>query len=564
MVLSEKKKTGRKGSGMLKRLLGVALAATLWTASLTAQFATFPRKTYWKEMWQETPYDVEIEPIGRLEAFSDGERLELSLRAYLELVMANNPNINLQKLAVYQQQNAIQRSLSPFDPNVSASFNAQRSETPSNDVLQGADVRSSLNQIGRASYNQTFDTGTELQSVWVSNRASNNSQFTTFNPSITQSWLARVTQPLLRGRGRGIQRIPFMIAESRLDQTEEQVREQIINLIFQAENDYWDAVQQRERLEVQLNNLELSQAFLDRSRRELELGAISPLDIYQPEQQYATAQVGVTQAQFRLQQAQDALRRQIGADLDPRLRDLPIVLTEAVSPPANPPAFEPEATVEVALQNRPELEQQRRLLQIDDYQIKQATNDLRPDLTIDGTYQSTGRGGNFFDRSLLGDSGMAMVIPGGLGDALGQLFDFRFPTYSVGLTLNLPLRNRRAAADLSDASIQKRRDLYRLRSIEQDIRLDVLQAIAGVEQSKAGVEQATVARDFAQKRLDAEQQKYDLGVTTAFIVLDAQDRLLQSEADLLDQAVSYRRSMLTLYRATGELLEERSVQIRYD
>lgn len=549
---------------MFKRFLGLVLTTALLATTSPAQMSVFPDKSYWREMWQDAPYDVEIESVGQLESYVVNDRLELSLKAYLELVMANNPNINLQKLSVYEQQNAIQRSLSPFDPSVSASFNANRSQTPSNDVLQGADVRSSLSQVGRASYNQTFDTGTQFQSVWVSNRGSNNSQFTTFNPSITQSWQARLTQPLLRGRGRSIQRIPFMIAESRLDQTEEQVRQQIIGLIFQAESAYWDAVQRRERLQVQKNNLELASAFLERSRRELELGAISPLDIYQPEQQYATAQVGVTQAQYQLQQAEDALRRQIGADLEPRFRNTPLVLTEEVAPPAYTPTFEPEETVEVALQNRPEIEQRRRLLQIDDYQIKQATNNLRPDLSIDASYQSTGRGGNFFDRDLLGSTGMGTVIPGGLGDALGQLFDFRFPTYSVGLTLNLPIRNRQASADLADATIQKRRDLYQMRAIEQDIRLDVLQAIAGVEQSKAGVEQATVARDFAQKRLDAEQQKYDLGVTTAFIVLDAQDRLLQSEADLLDQSVAYRRSLLTLYRATGELLEQRNVSIRYD
>ena len=144
------------------------------------------------------------------------------------------------------------------------------------------------------------------------------------------------------------------------------------------------------------------------------------------------------------------------------------------------------------------------------------------------------------------------------------MFGLDFPTYTVGLSLQLPLRNRRAAADLADAAIQKKRDLYQLRSAEQDIRLDVLQAIAGLEQAKASVQQAAVAQDFAQKRLDAEQKKYDLGVNTAFIVLDAQDDLVQAEADLIDQAVAYRRSLLTLYRSTGELLEQRGVQIRYD
>lgn len=100
--------------------------------------------------------------------------------------------------------------------------------------------------------------------------------------------------------------------------------------------------------------------------------------------------------------------------------------------------------------------------------------------------------------------------------------------------------------------------------MEQDIRLDVLQAVAGVELSKAAVQQAAVAQDFAQKRLDAEQRKYDLGVTTAFIVLDAQDDLVRAEADLIDQAIAYRRALLTLDRATGELLQKRGVEIRYD
>ncbi len=546
---------------MWTRLTSLVLAGALIAP---AQFSVFPDKAYWKEQWQEAPYQVEIEPVAKLSDYlADGE-LHLSLRAYLELVMANNADINLQKLAVYEQENAIQRALSPFDPAMTASFNARRSQTPANDVLQGAAVRSQLNQTGRATYNQLFDTGTEFQTAYTTVKASDNSAFATFNPSISQTLQVQLTQPLLRGRGRDIQRIPYMIAESRLDQTEAQVRQQVILLLFQAENDYWDAISARERLKVQQNNLDLAKAFLDRSQRELDLGAISPLDIYQPQQQYATAQVGVTQQVYTLQQAEDAVRRQIGADLDPDFRSIPLVLTESADPPTDAPTFDKDEMVAVALHTRPEIEQFRRTLHVDDLQIKQATNDLRPDLSINGLFSSTGRGGNFYDRSLTGDDGTVTFIPGGLGDALTQLLDYRFPTYSVGLTLQLPLRNRRAAADLSDASIQKKRDLYQLRSVEQDIRLAVVQAVAGVELSKASIQQALVVRDFAQKRLDAEQKKYDLGVNTAFIVLDAQDGLVQSEASLVNEVIAYRRALLALYRSTGELLEQRGVQIRYD
>ena len=116
---------------------------------------------------------------------------------------------------------------------------------------------------------------------------------------------------------------------------------------------------------------------------------------------------------------------------------------------------DPEEVVARALGNRPELAQTRRALEIDDLNIKGFTNDIRPDLSINANYSSQGRSGNFFDRRGLGGS-ITEVIPGGLSQAIDQLFQFRYPTYGFGLVLQLPLRNRRAAADLANAAIQKK------------------------------------------------------------------------------------------------------------
>lgn len=541
----------------LAAFLAMVLACPAW-----AQYEGFPQKSYWNQMWQPSQQDVEIEPISRLRDFVADGVLTLSLDQYVELVMANHGDISATKLSVYSQENAVQSALSPFDPTFSVSFDAQRSTTPSSDTLAGAAVSSSLSQVGRANFSKAFDTGAVVDVDYVTNRNASNSSFRSVNPSLNQSFGVRLAQPLLRGRGRSIQRADYIIAQTRLDQTEEQVRQQIIQLIAQAENIYWSAVQQRELVSVNQNNLELAQAFLERSRRELELGAISPLDIYQPEQSFANAQIGVTQSHYALQRAEDAVRRWVGADLNPDFREMPIMLTESADPPENPPTFAVEETVTLAMQIRPELSQQRFQLDIDDLQIRQATNDLRPDLSLNARYTSQGLGGNslIFDDN----NNPIGVMQGGLGTALDQLFGFSFPVYSVGLTLNLPLRNRRGVAALANQAIAKKRDLYDLRSTEQDIRLDVVQAVAGLEQAKASVEQALVAQRFSQLRLDAEQQKYDLGVSTAFLVLQAQADLLQSENSLLNQSINYRRSLTSLFQATGDLLNQRSVQIQYD
>jgi len=550
-------------SSALRKALAIpAFALSLGPAA--AQFATFPDGAYFREQWQAAPYAVEVGSVSQLEDFVVDDKLELTLHSYLELVMSNHPDVQIQILTVLESENSIQAAFSPFDPTLALDFNANRSTNPSQDQLQGGDVISSLRQNGGFTYRQTLDTGTNYQIGFTGLKTASSSSFRTFNPSIQDTLQFRIEQPLLRDRGRGIQRIPILIARARYDNSQSTAKTRVLALIAQAENTYWQVVSNRESLGVQENNLELRRQFLERSQRELELGAISPLDIYQPEQNYANAQVSVTRARYQLQQAEDRVRRQIGADLDPEIRNLPLVLTESADPPIYMPTFEPEETIRKALLMRPEIRLRRTTLAIDDYNIKRDTNAQRPDLSLTAQYSATGLGGNLYENSILGAGASQLIATGGFPGAMNQLFQFNFPTYSVGLQLNLPLRNRRAAVALANSVLQKKRNMYELRALEQQVRLDVLNAITGVELSKAAIQQAAVALDFSQKRLDAEQRKYDLGVSTAFIVLDAQDDLVQSQADLLQESIGYRRAIVTLLQATGELLEARGVALDFN
>ena len=550
-------------SSALRKALAIP-AFALAIGPAAAQFATFPDGAYFREQWQAAPYAVEVGSVSQLEDFVVDDKLELTLHSYLELVMSNHPDVQIQILTVLESENSIQAAFSPFDPTLALDFNANRSTNPSQDQLQGGDVISSLRQNGGFTYRQTLDTGTNYQIGFTGLKTASSSSFRTFNPSIQDTLQFRIEQPLLRDRGRGIQRIPILIARARYDNSQSTAKTRVLALIAQAENTYWQVVSNRESLGVQENNLELRRQFLERSQRELELGAISPLDIYQPEQNYANAQVSVTRARYQLQQAEDRVRRQIGADLDPEIRNLPLVLTESADPPIYMPTFEPEETIRKALLMRPEIRLRRTTLAIDDYNIKRDTNAQRPDLSLTAQYSATGLGGNLYENSILGAGASQLIATGGFPGAMNQLFQFNFPTYSVGLQLNLPLRNRRAAVNLANSVLQKKRNMYELRALEQQVRLDVLNAITGVELSKAAIQQAAVALDFSQKRLDAEQRKYDLGVSTAFIVLDAQDDLVQSQADLLQESIGYRRAIVTLLQATGELLEARGVALDFN
>jgi outer membrane protein len=142
------------------------------------------------------------------------------------------------------------------------------------------------------------------------------------------------------------------------------------------------------------------------------------------------------------------------------------------------------------------------------------------------------------------------------------LFGFNFPVYGFTLQLRLPIRDRRATADLADAVVGKRMNTLRARSIEQNVRLEVLNAVNNVESSRAGVELAKIAADLAQKRVEADDKRYQLGTITLFFLLDSQTALTTAQSDLVNQSVTYRRNLLQLLQRTGELLAERGVAVQ--
>lgn len=498
-------------------------------------------------------------PVRLADFVVDGH-IELSLADFIELVMANNTEIQIQRLSMESPKNAITRALATFDPRIDLSFQATRSTTPTTSTLDsGRDISSSLRQPFGATYTQTFDTGTSYNLRFNSSRSTSNSLYSTLNPSFSSGLTLNVTQPLIRNFGRNINRISIMTAQSRLRVSRNSFEDQLLRLLASAETAYWSVVDARENLTVNQNALDLAQKTLDRSERELELGAISELDIYQPQQNHARQQILVTTSQFSLEQAYDALRRQIGADLDPQYRNMPIRLTEPVLPPEGEEKIDAEAMVELALRRRPDIRTLDENLYQADLSFRSARNGLRPDLSLGMNYASNGVGGTIIEYEA---GEVVNTIPGGFWDSVNQLRTFNYPTYGFSLTLRLPIRDRSAVASMADALVSKKTTELQARNTRQTVRLDVLNAVSSVEGAKQRVAQAQISLEFAQKRLDGEQLKYDLGVTDIFFLLDAQNALSNAQAELVTQAAQYRRSMVTLLRVTGQLLEDRGIVVQ--
>lgn len=536
-----------------------------------AQVSSFPKPSYFRETFNKTQPKVELKDPVRLKDFVAGDKLELSLKNYLALVVSNNTDIQLQMLSLETPKNAIQRALGVWDPRATAQFNSTRSTTPPVSALEGASTGSNsiskqLNQPLTMSVTQLLPTGTSYTASWGGSKSTSNNSNNFYNPALTSNMAIAFSQPLLQNRGSYVNRLSLMVVKSRLRGSEFNQTAQFINLISTAENAYWDVVAARESLRVALSAEDTAGKFLELQQKQLELGALSPLDIYQAEQTLASRKLDTAQAKFWLAQLEDALRKQIGVDLDPEARKLAIELTETVDVPDTTEAIDREQMVQKATATRPDLKAATQNLDIDDLSIQQSRNALLPNLALTGNYTTQGRGGIFLQRTDVINDGVTSPfvtsIPGGLTDSLGQMFGFGFSSYQLGLRLTLPIRNRAASADMADAIVRRKQDALTVRSTQQSIRLSVLNAITNLDSSKESVKLAKIALDYAEKNLDAANKKYELGTGLQLDVSNAQDRKVQAESQVVSNGIQVRKNLINLLVQTGSLLDERGIVIQ--
>jgi outer membrane protein len=550
-------------------LLRTLLTGILLTAGAFAQVSSFPKPSYFRETFQKTRTNVELQNPVKLKDFVVSGKLELSLRHYLELVMANNTDIQIQLLTVEIPRSNIQAAMGIWDPTARASFNTTRSTSLPTSPLDTNNVNAtlkSLTQPFNLSYTQRLDTGLQYSATFSGSKTSSSNSRSSYIKQYNSGLALNLQQPLLRDRGRFVNRIPVMAAQSNLKVAEFNLRDRVLTLVQTAEAAYWNVVSARETLRVQEKARDTAKTYLDFMQQQLDLGALSPLDIYNPKAALAQAEVALSQAKFSLIQAEDTMRRQLGADLDPEVRKLPIELTEPIDPGAAATAtVDREETVEKALANTPFLKALTQRLDVDDLQIHSAKNSLLPSLNLTGTYTSNGLGGVFDpNRTTLigGGAGFLPLVPGGITDALGQMFGFGYPTYQAGLVLTLPIRNRTASANMAIAQIQKKSDALAVRTQQQNVRLQVLNSVTALEGSKDQLKLANIQRDYAKLNQDAAEEKYKLGTETNQNVVFAQQAMAQAELTVVTAQINLRRSLLNLMTQTGELLDDRGIVLK--
>jgi outer membrane protein TolC len=394
------------------------------------------------------------------------------------------------------------------------------------------------------------------------NRVSSNSVLNTFNPSYSGRVTYSISQHLLRDRGRVINMRQILQSLNNEKMSEAQFELQLISLVAAAQKSYWDLVFSNEDLKVKQRSLELAETTLEENKAKVEIGTMAPIDVVQTRADVASRRELVVVSTGSMTQFEDQIKKLISDESDPQMF---LVRLRALEKPRRPSEVTIPAltdAIKVALESRPELRQALLDEQNRDLDVQYAKNQKLPILDVTMSYNQNGTGGTQTGRSnVLGSGEQATVIPGGLGDAFGQLFGYKYTGYSLGFSLVVPLKNKAAEADFSRAVNERKLADSRMTATQQQIMLEVRNAITAAETNRARIETAQTARELAEQRMDAEKTKFDLGVSTLRVVLEEQRNVAQAQSNELQAVVNFTKSLVDLDRAMGTTLKHNNIEL---
>lgn len=462
-------------------------------------------------------------------------------------------------------------SVPSFDPFLSGTLQIEHAITPqSNTVFTGVPSLSQNTGVANFSYNQGFATGTNMVLGFNNSRATTNSVFSSLNPVLNSSFRFTLTQHLLQGFGIAPNLRFIRMAKNSREIADVAFRGQVISTVSQIQNIYWDLVNAYEDVRVKERSLGLANQLLGDTQKQVQIGTLAPIEVVRSNSAVASAKQDLIVSQTALQLQQLLMKNALARNLqDQALAAAEVIPTDTMVMPATEPVIPIQDLMNDALSHRWELAQSRIDLTNRDINKRAARNALLPTLDLFAFYGASALGGV---QNPLGVCGAPTAEPSrcipagsiptlGYSSTFGNLFDSSAPDKGVGLTLNIPIRNRSAQADQVRSELEYTQAQMRLQQLQNQIRIEVRNAQYSLEQNRARVEAASAGARLAAESLDAEQKKYLLGASTNYAVLQAQRDLAQSESNLVGARAAYEKSRVELDRATGLTLTRLGIDI---
>jgi outer membrane protein len=480
---------------------------------------------------------------------SSGALRELRLEEAVTLALEKNLDIQVAKLEPQSVDFLVAGFRNQFMP-ILASTVGQRDlfQLPTRTINGGTRVSQATTTYNASISQETKWFGGAYSVAWSNQRVASSDALATRNPLYTTGLTASYNQPILRGFKLDNLRQQLAINLVNREISEESARATVFQTLANVRNAYWDLVFALSAVDVAQRATDLADKLVVDNQARVEVGTLAPLDIVQAQAEAATRRQNLAAAEATLGTAELALKRFIvsGTD-DPLWRQTirPVDLPSLAPPPADV-----EGAVRRALDERTDILNARKGLDTSDINIRYFKDLSMPALDLTASYGAQGLGGPELVRSGAGlDAPVGSIIPGNYTDALGILRALDYPNWNFQVTLSYPLFASQATAQHARARVQRNQAVTRIRALEVQIAAEVANAALTVQSNLKRVEAATAARELALKRLEAEQSKFDVGMTTNFFVVQAQRDLRDAQNTELRALADYRKSLVNFERA---------------
>lgn len=495
----------------------------------------------------------------------------IGLAEAIERALARNDDIVIERLNLDSAESAITGAEGAYDPLLGLEAGWQRATPPVASTFSGAPegeiAPTEESATVGGSLVQLLPTGGIVEVRAGNARTETNGAFDLLTPYYDSRLGVEVRQPLLRNRKIDAARLNLQVAAADRDRAAASLEREVLETVAAVERAYWDLVAVRRAVSVREEAIELASEQLEQTEIRIEGGALPEAELAQPRAELERRRGDLLETLEAVYRAENALKLLILGDSedDTALWTEPLAPSDDIEVETAPVDVARAMTDALAL--RPELDAFESLVELRRAETAFARDGVKPALDLVASYDRFGLAGTPNDAgSIPGfpDTAVPGDLDGNLGDSLEQLVDGDFEDARVALVFEIPIGNRTARARAAIAEDEEHRAEAQLSRAKKAIRADVLDAAAAVESARARIEAATAAREAAEVQLEAELDRYGVGLSTNFLVLTRQNDLAGARLDEIEARTDYRAARAELARATGRLLRERGIEIAGD
>lgn len=477
-----------------------------------------------------------------------GSELPLTLDEAVARSLERNLDIAVERLNPRTFDFSISALNATYRPTFNSTVGSRSATTFTTSQTAGGDMLTTDTFTGNTGFSQNIPWGGGSASVaFNNNRIENSNLFATRNPTLNSNLSAFFVQPLLRGFRTDSTRSQLVVTRLNQQISEITLRGTIVSTLADVRNAYWDLVYAIQAVEVAQRSLDLASKLVEDNRSRVEVGTMAPIDVIQAQAEEATRRQTLAQVRATHRTAELALKRLIVSGTEDPL------WTSSVNPVDRPSftaaSLDVEGAVRRALDTRTDLQQSRRTLQANDATLRNLVDLQLPALDLTASYGLAGIGGTQFLRA---SANLGGAIVGqtntSYGGALNTLFDRTAPTWNLALAFSYPIGTSAANANAARARLQQQQTLAQTKQLELQIATEVTNAALQVQANQERFQAASVARELAEKRLEAEQSKFEVGMSTNFFVVQAQRDLADAQNAELRALLDFRKAQVDFDR----------------